>query len=204
MQATAHANSLTCPPGLTACGSSSSPATAKWLRIRNVQVLDRQKRKHYIPERLLWHHDKLQKRKLKERTEHVNIHGTCIQRSFYFSYKTIAQTQSLKKNTQRKFLFLLLLQKINNGRVIIIHICVSIKAFLKRSFAGIQQYRLFGFSVAGTTQYRSFDFMNFFKHLGSSNFGKRPSVSLKILLQVIVEIVKLQTTRVVNSFRRRI
>lgn len=58
------------------------------------------------------------------------------------------------------------------------------------------------FSCRYDTVYRSFDFMNFFMHLGSSNFGERLPVGLKILLQVIVEIVQLQTTRVVNSFRR--
>ena len=143
MQVAAHANSLTCPPWLTAWDSNSSPATAKWLCIRNVQVLDKQNRKRYVPERLLSHHDKLQRRRLNKQTNISTSTATYIQLSFYFSYKTIAKTQSLKKHTQRKFLFLLLLQKINNGCVIIIHICLSIKAFLKTSFAGIQHYNLF-------------------------------------------------------------
>lgn len=95
MQVATHTNSLTCPPWLTAWDSSSSPATAitrqkcagpgqteqEILHPREATVSPRQDAED----------------KTERADEHFNIHGTYIQLSFYFNYKTMANTQSLKK-----------------------------------------------------------------------------------------------------------
>lgn len=112
---------------------------------------------------------------------HLDIHSTHIQLPFYFSYKTTAKTQNLKKTTHKhsKFLFLLLLQKINNRHIF--H-----KLVYKSTSGSLLELTGESFSLlnCGIIS-RSFYFINFFKHLGSSNFGKRLFVSLKILFPVI-------------------
>lgn len=116
-QAAAHAKLLTCPPGahglglgLLSChGHYTSEPCGSWTNRTGSITSPRGHRLTPTSRRT--------ERRVGGRTlQHL---GTCIQLPFYFSYKTIANTQSLKKNTRRKFLFPLFLQKINKGHVIL-------------------------------------------------------------------------------------
>lgn len=97
MQVATHTNSLTCPPWLTAWDSSSSPATA--ITRQKCAGPGQTEQEILHPREATVSPQQDAEDKTERAGEHFNIHGTYIQLSFYFNYKTMANTQSLKKNT---------------------------------------------------------------------------------------------------------
>ena len=80
------------------------------------RALDKQNREHYIPKTQLYH-AKLQKS--PQADQHFNIHTWIFSFHFILVIKQLPKHKIKKKNTHKHsmFLFLLLLQKINNRHI---------------------------------------------------------------------------------------